>query len=90
MTANENDREQLQLPTHKVQAKSTCQFRAHDKRLAFLGVEDYSGKSVKRSRKDLPETVLSRRGLFTCKGKMVIFRMCKHGESDSIITGSTK
>ena len=30
--------------THEVQAKSTCKFGAHDKRLACLGVEEYSGK----------------------------------------------
>ena len=44
MTANENDKKQLQLHTHKVQAKSTCKFGAHDKRLACLGVDKYSGK----------------------------------------------
>ena len=80
ITADENDIKQLQLHTHKVQAKSTCKFGAHDKRLACLGVEDCSGKSAERSQKYLPERVLSRRGLFMCKGKMVIFRMCKHGE----------
>ena len=30
--------------THKVQAKSTCKFGAHDKRLACLGVDKYFGK----------------------------------------------
>ena len=72
ITADENDMKQLQLHTHKVQAKSTCKFGAHGKRLACLGVGKYLGRSAKRSRKDLPETVLSRRGLFTGKGKMVI------------------
>ena len=33
--------------THKVQAKSTCKFGAHDKRLACLGVDKYSGKKCK-------------------------------------------
>ena len=37
ITADENDIKQLQLHTHKVQAKSTCKFGAHDKRLACLG-----------------------------------------------------
>ena len=73
ITADESDVKQLQLHTHKVQAKSTCKFGAHDKRLACLGVDKYSGKKWKRSRKDLPETVLSRRGLIRGKGKMVIF-----------------
>ena len=90
ITADENDVKQLQLHTHKVQAKSTCKFGAHDKRLACLGVEEYSGKNAERSRKELPETVLSRRGLFMCKGKVVIFSSCKHGANDSIETGSTK
>ena len=44
ITADENDVKQLQLHTHKVQAKSTCKFGAHDKRLACLGVDKYSGK----------------------------------------------
>ena len=44
ITADENDMKQLQLHTHKVQAKSTCKFGAHDKRLACLGVEEYSKK----------------------------------------------
>ena len=34
----------LQLHTHKAQAKSKCTFRAHDKGLACLGVDKYSGK----------------------------------------------
>ena len=73
IAADETDQKQLQLHTHKVQAKSTCKFGAHDKRLACLGSTNTPGRSVKRSQKDLPETVLSRRGLFTGKGKMVIF-----------------
>ena len=46
INADENDIKQLQLHTHthKVQAKSTCKFGAHDKRLACLGVDKYSGK----------------------------------------------
>ena len=44
ITADENDMKQLQLHTHKVQAKSTCKFGAHDKRLDCLGVDKYSGK----------------------------------------------
>ena len=43
ITADENDVKQLQLHTHKVQAKSTCKFGAHDKRLACLRFEEYSG-----------------------------------------------
>ena len=44
ITRDENNRKQLQLHTHKVQAKSTFKFEAHDKRLACLGVEEYSEK----------------------------------------------
>ena len=44
ITADEYDVKQLQLHTHKVQAKSTCKFGAHDKRLACPGVDKYSGK----------------------------------------------
>ena len=44
ITADETDRKQLQLHTDKVQAKSTCKFGAHGKRLACLGVEEYTGK----------------------------------------------
>ena len=44
ITTNENDRKQLQLHTHKVPAETTCKFGAHDKRLACLGVDKYSGK----------------------------------------------
>ena len=44
IAADENDMKQLQLHTHKVQARSTCKFGAHDKRLACLGVDKYFGK----------------------------------------------
>ena len=44
ITADENDVKKLQLHTHKVQEKSTCKFGAHDKKLACLGVDKYSGK----------------------------------------------
>ena len=42
-TADENKKKNCNY-THKVQAKSTCKFGAHDKRLACLGVDKYSGK----------------------------------------------
>ena len=73
ITADENDMKQLQLHTHKVQAKSTCTFGAHDKSLACLGVDKYSRKKWETITEDFSETVLSRRRLFTGKGKMVIF-----------------
>ena len=46
ITTDKKDKKQLQLHTHKVQAKSTCKFGAHDKRLACLGVDNYSEKKV--------------------------------------------
>ena len=58
--------------------------------VACLAMKKAPGRSAVKLRKDLPETVLSQRGLFTDKGKMVIFRMCKHGENDSIRTDSAK
>ena len=44
ITADETDKKLLQLHTHRVQAKLTCKFGAHDKRLACPGVEEHSGK----------------------------------------------
>ena len=53
------------------------------------GSANTPGRSAKRSRKDLPETVLSRRRLFTVKGKMVIFTVWKHNEHDTNGKSST-
>jgi hypothetical protein len=53
ITADENDVKQLQLHTHKVQAKSTCKFGAHDKRLACLGIDKYSGKKCENDREKI-------------------------------------
>ena len=53
------------------------------------GSTNAPGRSGKRSRKDLPETVLCRRGLFTGKGKPVIFTMWKHYENDTNGKSST-
>ena len=75
ITADENDMKQLQLHTHKVRAKSTCKFGGHDKRLACLGVDKYSAKKCETIAERFAGTVLPRRGLFTSKGKMVIFTM---------------
>ena len=46
--------------------------------VAFLGMKNTPGRSAVKPRKDLPETVLSRRGLFTCKDKKVIFTVSSH------------
>ena len=56
----------------------------------FPEVEEIAGKSARSARKELPEIVLSRRGLIKGKGIMVIFTISKHGESVSIGTGSMK
>ena len=75
MTANENNKKQLQPHTHKVQAKSTCKFGAHDKRLACLWVDKYSGKKWETIAERFVENSSLSEGLFTGKGKMVIFTM---------------
>ena len=73
ITADENDIKQLQLHTH-----TRCKQSQHASSGLMIrgwlawGSRNTPRKSAKRSRKDLPETVLSRRGLFTGKGKMVI------------------
>ena len=43
ITTDENDKEQLYLHTRGA-SKVTCKFGAHDKRLACLGIDKYSGK----------------------------------------------
>ena len=43
ITVDETDKNYCNY-THKVQAKSSCKFGDHDKRLACLGVVKYSGK----------------------------------------------
>ena len=58
--------------------------------VACLGMKKAPGRSAVKPRKDLPENVLSRRGLIKGRGKMVIFSMPKHNESDTNIKGSTK
>ena len=75
ITTDENEKKQLQLHTHKVQAKSTCKFGAHDKRLACLGVDKYSGKKGEMIAERFAGNSSLSEGLFTGKGKMVIFTM---------------
>ena len=76
--------------THKVEAKSTGKFGAREKGLACPGVDKYSGKKWEMITEKLPETVLSRKGLFTDKGKVVIFTVATHSENDGNGTGSTR
>ena len=90
ITADENDIKQLQLHTHKVQAKSTCKFEAHDKKLACLGVGDYSGKRCRTIAERVAGNSSLSEGLFMCKGKKVIFTVSNHSESVTNRTGSTK
>ena len=54
------------------------------------GVEEITGTKCEKLAERIAENVLSRRGLNKGRGKMVILRMSKHGENDSIRTGSTK
>ena len=58
--------------------------------VACLGKKNAPGRSAETSQKDLPETLLSRKGLVKGKGKMVIFRMLKHSENEGNRTGSTR
>ena len=61
--------------THEVPGKSTCMFGAHDKRLACLGVDKYSGKKCETTAERVAENSSLSEGLFTGKEKMVIFTM---------------
>ena len=58
--------------------------------VACLGMKKAPGRSADGSRKQLPERVLSWRGLIRGKGKMVIFIMVKHRENGSIGTSSMR
>ena len=58
--------------------------------VACLGWKKSPGESARSSRNESQENVLSRRGLNKGSGKMVIFRISKHGENDSIGKGSMK
>ena len=58
--------------------------------VACLGMKKAPGRSAVKPRKDLPENILSRRGLIKGRGKMVIFSVPKHNESDTNRTGSTR
>ena len=58
--------------------------------VACLGMKKAPGRSAVKPRKDLPETVLSRRGLFMCKGKKVIFIVSNHSENETNRMGSMK
>ena len=69
ITADENDIKQLQLHTHKVKAKSTCKFGAHDKMLACLGSTNTPGRSVERLRKDLAEQFSLKGGYSRARAK---------------------
>ena len=89
ITVDENDVKQLQLHTHKLQAKSTCKFGAHDKTLACLGVEEYTGKKCGAIAERGAGNISLSEGLFTGNGKTVIFRMFKHQENGPIEKGST-
>ena len=61
-----------------------------DEGCGLSGVKEPSGRSAERPRKRLPETVLSQRGLFSGKGKMVISIVSKHYEDDTNMMGSMR
>ena len=58
--------------------------------VACLGMKKAPGRSAVNPQKESPEIVLSRRGLFTGKGKVVISSMSNHSENDTNITDSMR
>ena len=58
--------------------------------VACLGMKKSSGESVRNSRNESQENVLSRRGLNKGKGIMIIFMVSNHSESMTNKTGSMK
>lgn len=58
--------------------------------VACLGMKKAPGRSAVKPQKDLPETVLSRRGCLRARTKWPFFRMPKHNESDTNIKGSIR
>ena len=76
ITAHENNKKQLQLHTHKVQAKSTCKFGAHDKTLAFLGVDKYSGKKCETIAKRFAGNSSLSEGAVYGQGQKWSFSIC--------------
>ena len=58
--------------------------------VACQGMKKEPGRSAVKPRKDLSENVLSQRGLIKGRGKMVIFSMPKHNDSDTNRKGSPK
>ena len=73
ITADETDKKQLQLHTHKVQEKSTCKFGDHDKRLACLEVEEYSGKGYDHLAEEFAGEGFSLRGARYRAGAKCVF-----------------
>ena len=58
--------------------------------VACLGMKKASGRGAVKPRKDLPEKILSRRGLIRGKGKMVISNILNHSENDTKSLGSKR
>ena len=56
-----------------MQAKSTCKSAAHDKRLACVEIDKYSGKKCGTIAARFAGNNSLSEGLFTGKGKVVIF-----------------
>ena len=77
ITADENDVKQLQLHTHKVPAKSTCTFGAHDQRLACVGVDKYSGKKCETTAEKFAENSSLSEGAVCGQGQSGHFHSVK-------------
>ena len=81
VTSDENDKKQLQLHTHKVQAKSTCKFGANDKRLACMGVVKYSGKKCDTTAERVAGNSSLSEGAVYGQGQNGHFQNAKHREN---------
>ena len=62
MMADEQTKATATKHTHEVPAKSTCKFGAHDKMLACLGVEEYSGNECGQLSEKIARERFSLRG----------------------------
>ena len=67
-----------------MQAKSTCKFGAHDKRLACLGFEEYTGEAYDQCPEKFAGERCSLRGAELEQGENGHFQNCKHKENSPI------
>ena len=80
----------MQLLKTQVENQRYCMTIMQMVVVACLGVKNAPGRSAETSQKDLPETLLSRKGMVNGKGKMVIFSMSNHSENGIKSLGSKR